>query len=63
METKIEDECPSCKEIVELRHKYDAAHGIRGTHMAGSERYECPHCGRTIYATEGRKLGLKFILD
>lgn len=55
--------CPKCKEETEHSHKHDEAHGISGTHMDGSERYECKKCGHAMYKTEGEKQDLKFILD
>ena len=56
-------QCPKCSQEVELDHKHNAAHGIEGTHMAGSERYECPSCDHHIHKIEGEALDLKFILD
>lgn len=53
---------PECC-AMRMDHLHDTAHGISGTHMAGSERYWCAKCGRTIRAEEGKKLGLKFVLD
>ena len=58
----IEMECPKCKKQT-LKHLHNTAHGIPGTHMAGSERFECP-CG--FYASDeetANKNGLQFILD
>ena len=54
--------CPGCKKET-LRHRHNEAHGISGTHMAGSERYEC-ECG--FYAgaeEEGKKHNLEFFID
>lgn len=56
------EKCPECNEN-SLRHLHDTAHGIPGTHMKGSERFECK-CG--FYCSdykEGEKLGLDFFLD
>ena len=54
--------CPKCKEGA-LTHLHDCAHGIKGTHMAGSERFECK-CGFKISNnTEAKKHDLKFIID
>ena len=53
--------CPDCKGV-ELKHLHDSPFGLLGAHMTGSERYECS-CGRSIYAVEGRVLGLGFVLD
>lgn len=55
--------CPKCKQLVTLTHLHDTAHGVPGTHMKGTERYECPLCGWTVYRAEGEKLGLRFWLD
>lgn len=41
---------------------HDTAHGISGTHMAGSERFECTICGATTRASD-RVPGFTFILD
>lgn len=54
--------CPRCKSV-DLRHVHETAHGIAGTHMAGSERFQCQHCNYTIYKVEGARLGLVFSLD
>lgn len=56
-------ECPKCFEQVEFLHLHDAAHGIPGTHMQGSERFECSKCGYIVFKEEGTKLGFKFVLD
>lgn len=42
---------------------HDTAHGLAGTHMEGSERYECVKCHSAIFKKEGIEKGLKFILD
>lgn len=55
--------CPRCDLQTTHHHVHDAAHGIAGTHMAGTERYVCEACGNAIFAAEGERLGLKFILD
>lgn len=55
--------CNICKKETEHSHLHDSAHGIEGTHMAGSERYQCVECGNGIYKEEGRKNGLDFFLD
>lgn len=55
--------CPECQKKTETKHLYDAAHGIVGTHMDGSERYECGDCGYCMYKSEGEQQGLKFFLD
>lgn len=55
--------CPKCQRKTETNHMHDAAHGIAGTHMDGSERYECVDCGYSMYKIEGENQGLKFSLD
>jgi len=57
--------CENCGEETDHKHLHNAAHGIAGTHMAGSERYECVVCGKAIYKKhlQARGLDLKFILD
>lgn len=55
--------CNHCQKETEHKHLHDAAHGIEGTHMSGSERYTCSVCKLSIFAEEGRKRGLKFVLD
>lgn len=52
----------SCGHAV-FRHLHDEAHGISGTHIAGSERYVCQQCGKAYFATEGTRLGLEFFID
>lgn len=54
--------CQNCSEN-DWKHLHDSAHGIAGTHMAGSERYYCQTCGVSIFAEEGKKLGFDFFLD
>ena len=54
-------ECPRCEKTTEHTHRHYAVHGIPGTHMAGSEHYECVECGYTMYKNEGERQGLKYI--
>ena len=54
-------QCPECKKA-ELQHLHSAAHGIEGTHMAGSERYECPECGNAMFK-DGESEELIFFFD
>ena len=56
-----DNKCPKCK-LTKLTHKHIEAHGLSGTHMSGSEHYEC-ECGYIISVDEGTALGFKFILD
>ena len=44
--------CHTCGQAREFRHLHDTAHGIPGTHMAGSERFECTGCNECIYAAD-----------
>lgn len=54
--------CPKCKKDT-LKHMHNEAHGVSGTHMVGSERFECD-CGFRVNTSKGgEKYGLKFILD
>jgi len=55
--------CPECEKEVEFGHFHACAHGIAETHMAGTERYVCPKCGKSYYKHSGEKLGFKFQLD
>lgn len=55
--------CPRCEDGIEFKHMHDCAHGIPDTHMAGSERYECPSCAYAIHAGEGKGMGLNFVLE
>lgn len=54
--------CRKCGYTGPHRHMHDAAHGIEGTHMAGTERFECKECGLKTFASDG-VAGFKFILD
>lgn len=55
-------ECPSCREN-KLRHVHDCVHGIPGTHMEGSERFEC-ECGFCVSdKDDAAKYNLIFIMD
>jgi len=54
--------CPNCKKE-NLRHLHDTAQGLKGTHIANSERYIC-ECGLYIdTAKEAAEHGLKFRFD
>jgi len=55
--------CPNCRRETEHRHLHDEAHGVTGTHMDGSERYECAECGYAMFPEEGERQGLRFFLD
>lgn len=55
--------CPICKGR-DFRHMHDTAHGLPGTHMAGSERFECvdPNCGMQVRPVH-RLPGFTFVFD
>ncbi len=54
--------CPKCKED-KLKHLHACAHGIEGTHMKGTERYECD-CGFYVGDKEdAEQYDLEFTLD
>lgn len=56
--------CPNCHEAVdEFDHLHNTAHGIPGTHMAGSERFHCPECGVALTREQATALGLKYEID
>ena len=56
-------ECPNCGEFVEFKHMHDCAHGIAETHMAGTERFECPDCSKVYFKSEGEKHNFIYVLD
>lgn len=58
-------DCRQCGQTTPHGHFHDAAHGIEGTHMAGSERFTCNVCGNSIFVSEAkdRGFGHLFILD
>jgi predicted nucleic-acid-binding Zn-ribbon protein len=55
--------CPKCSYTCEFKHLHDAAHGIEGTHMAGSERFQCTQCGHSVFHSDAAASNFKFILD
>lgn len=55
--------CPECKRDVVIRHLHDTAHDVVGTHIIGSERFECPECGHHLTRDDVEILGLKYALD
>jgi hypothetical protein len=55
--------CPHCGYTCEFRHMHDAAHGIEGTHMVGSERFECSQCGHSVSLHSPGAERFTFILD
>jgi len=57
------DKCPECGEN-SLQHTHQEAHGMSGTHMAGSEQYHCRACKFTVNSEEeGKKYDLPFFMD
>lgn len=61
--SNIVAKCPRCEYTCEFRHLHDAAHGIEGTHMTGSERFECSNCRHNIFAGYPGSEQFTFILD
>ena len=55
--------CQQCKANAPIRHLHNTAHGIEGTHMDGSERFECSACGYTLTRMEANARGLQYVLD
>lgn len=54
--------CPKCKQNT-LKHLHNVAHGITGTHMKDSERFECK-CGFVCSNNKfAKSYGLKFVFD
>lgn len=52
--------CNICEKETAHTHLYDAAHGIPGLYMAGSERYVCVECETSIFLEEGGAVGLPY---
>ena len=57
------DICPKCRKPARWRHLHDAAHGLVGTHLAGSERYECQNCHHDLYRAAGIQIGLTYVYE
>lgn len=55
--------CVGCGNHVPHSHLHDQAHGIAGTHMAGSERFVCSVCGHTTTRDAERNPAFVFVLD
>ncbi len=49
----METHCETCQRKTIHNHLHNAAHGIPGTHMVGTERWECQDCGTATYANSG----------
>lgn len=55
--------CRRCEELVNHAHWHDAAHGIEGTHMDGTERFICNDCGLITFARDEGANHFIFRLD
>lgn len=55
--------CPECGVSTPMDHMHDTAHGIPGTHMDGSERYQCSVCSYHLTRDEADSRGLEYVLD
>jgi hypothetical protein len=55
--------CTSCEQTTTHNHLHNAAHGIEGSHMAGSERFECQKCGKMTYSHDLGADRFNFALD
>jgi DNA-directed RNA polymerase subunit RPC12/RpoP len=55
--------CPLCGHTIQFKHMHDAAHGLEGTHMVGSERFECPQCGHNVFCDSKGAEKFTFIFD
>lgn len=55
-------DCHICQMPRTFRHAHDTAHGIEGTHMAGSERFTCDTCGTSVYSSDNDGQ-FDFVLD
>lgn len=56
-------QCQKCGQETSHFHLHDIAHGLIGTHMAGSERFECHLCGHKTYASDPGAASFPFICD
>ena len=54
--------CPECGGSDKPKHLHELVHGLPGTHMGGTERFECS-CGHWFTRAECADRGFKFILD
>lgn len=55
--------CEKCGERTNHHHVHDLAHGLAGTHMAGSERFTCVQCGTTTGPNDDRAHYFIFVMD
>lgn len=63
MEPTNSEICSHCNKRAEWKHLHDCAYGMEGTHMSGSERYQCQRCKKSLYAIEGKAHGMNFFCD
>lgn len=56
-------ECAGCGNCTPHRHLHDLAHGIHGTHMAGSERFQCIECSHNVLHHDHNAANFPFIFD
>lgn len=55
--------CLTCETVTAHLHLHDCPHGVAGTHLAGSERFECVACGRLTFAHSEAAHAFPFVLD
>lgn len=55
--------CRTCDDLTLHDHWHDTAHDISETHMAGSERFVCQHCGLTTHANDEGACHFIFVMD
>ena len=55
--------CPYCDSTKGFRHLANTAHGIPGTHMAGSERFECKGCDKRLAREDAENIGFEYVID
>jgi len=55
--------CKNCKVETYHEHFHDCAHGIRETHMVGSERFKCGKCAHATFASSPDSHRFPFNLD
>jgi len=48
----ISAHCQICHGPREFEHLHDTAHGLPGTHMAGSERFQCSTCRTAVHVDD-----------
>jgi hypothetical protein len=59
----IEVQCKQCHKVTEHRHLHNEAHGVSGTHMYGSERFECVSCGCATHVSDDNANQFTFVID